>query len=170
MKTLKTTIAILALSILTFSCSKNDDTQLASIPAANTLTFKGKPITFSGLSVNDAAPYRTSEYTFTTVSGLSMVFYCKYLDVIGTDPLQTSADGIVTYTADAVNYNPVNNYPALTVRGYVNYENLQYYTNSGQVKIKRNDSGNQTIEFVNLKFKVGTEEQLLNGTINLPKS
>ena len=99
-----------------------------------------------------------------------MVFYCKYLDVIGTDPLQTSADGIVTYTADAVNYNPVNNYPALTVRGYVNYENQQYFTNSGQIKIKRNASGNQTFEFVNLKFKVGTEEQLLNGTINLPKS
>ena len=170
MKTLKTTIAILALSILTFSCSKDDETPAVNAPAANTLTFKGKPITFNGLSIDDAAPNRTSEYIFTTSSGLSMVFYCKYLDVIGTDPLQTSADGIVTYTADAVNYNPVNNYPALTVRGYVNYENLQYFTNSGSIKIKRNDSGNQTFEFVNLKFKVGTEEQLLNGTINLPKS
>ncbi len=43
-------------------------------------------------------------------------------------------------------------------------------TIAGQVKIKRNTTGNQTIEFTNFKVKIGTEEQLLNGTINLPKN
>ena len=170
MKTIKTTIAILLLSIFTMSCSKNDDTPTVSAPPANTLTFKSKAITFNGLSIDDEAPNRTSQYTFTTTSGLSMVFYCKYIDIVGTDPRQESADGIVSYNADAINFFPVNNYPELTVRGYVNYENLQYLTTFGQVKIKRNNTGNQTFEFVNLKFKVGNDEQLLNGTINLPKS
>lgn len=168
MKTFKI-LLLASLFLLLISCNKDDD-ENATNNAENTLIFKGNPITFNGLSVDDSALNSTSEYIFTTSSGLSMVFYCKYLNVVGTDPRQESADGIVTYSADAVNYSPVNNYPELTVRGYINYDNLQYYTNSGQVKIKRNDTGNQTFEFVNFKVKVGTEEQLLNGTINLPKS
>jgi hypothetical protein len=167
MKTIKPLIVIFVLSILSASCSKDDG---PSATAENTLTFKEKPVTFNGLSIDDTAPNRTSEYIFTTSSGLSMVFYCKYLDYAGTDPRQESADGIVTYTADAVNYLPVDDYPPLTVRGYINFNNQQYLTTSGQVKIKRNDTGNQTFEFVNLKFKAGKDEQLLNGTINLPKS
>ena len=169
MKNLLKKIVILSVLAFTISCSKDGD-ENASNNVPNTLIFKGNPITFNGLSVDDSALNSTSEYIFTTSSGLSMVFYCKYLNVVGPDPRQESADGIVTYSADAVNYSPVNNYPELSVRGYINYDNLQYFSNSGQVKIKRNDTGNQTFEFVNFKVKVGTEEQLLNGTINLPKS
>lgn len=170
MKTIKSTIAILAVLIFMMSCSKEDQTPAPTAPVANTLNFKGSPITFNGLSVDDAALNRTSQYIFTTVSNLSMVFYCKYLDVAGTDPRQSGSDGVITYNADAVDYYPVNNYPALTVRGYINYEDKTYKTIAGQVKIKRNDIGNQTIEFTNFKVKIGTEEQLLNGTINLPKN
>ena len=170
MKILNVTISILLLSIFTISCSKKDDAPAVVAPDANTFTFKGSQITFNSITVDDAAPNRTSEYIFTTTSGVSMTFYCKYLDVLGTDPRQSSADGIVTYTADAVNYNPVNNYPPLTVRGYLNDQWAQYNTNSGQVKIKRNDTGDQIFEFVNFKVKAGNDEQLLNGTINLPKS
>ena len=166
MKTITTTIAILVLSIFTISCSKNDDTPTVSAPVANTLTFKGNPITFNGLSIDDESSNFTTEYIFTTVSNLSMVFYCKLLAGVR----QTNEMGTQTFTADAVDYLPVNNYPNTTVRGYVNYENKTYKTVSGQVKIKRNATGNQTIELINFKVKVGNEEGMLNGTINLPKN
>lgn len=171
MKTLQSKLLVLLLSTSLMCCKKDDEvkpTLTAAVP--NTLTFKGNNITFNGLSIDDDASTATSEYIFTTISNLSMVLYCKYIDVVFTDPLQTSADGIVTYNADEVDYFPVNNYPELTVRGYINYDGLLYKSVSGSVKIKRNDTGNQTFQFENLKFKVGNEEQLLNGTINLTKS
>lgn len=169
MKTIKTIFAFLTLSLL-FSCNKDDNAPASTTLPANTLLYKGNPITFNGLSVDDAAPNRTSEYIFTTSSEVSIVLYCKYIDVVGTDPIQVSADGTVTYTADAVNYLPVNNYPELTVRGYLNDGWAQYFTTSGQVKIKRNDTGDQTFEFINFKVKAGNDEQVLNGIINLPKN
>ena len=165
MKTFQSTLAILMLALFSMSCSKNDDSNKPASIAANTLTFKGKSIVFNSLSVDDAASNGTSEYIFTTLSDLSLVFYCKYLSTV-----QGSSVGTVTYTTDAVDFQPVNNYPQLTIRGYINFDNLLYKTISGQVKIKRNATGNQSIEFVNLKLKAGTDEQLLNGTINLPKS
>lgn len=166
MKTIKTIIAILILSILTFSCNKSDDDLPANnAPAANTLTFKGNPITFNGLSIDDAANDSMTEYIFTTVSNLSMVFYCK----ISPGVRQTNEMGTKTFTADAVDYFTAN-YPNTTVRGYINYVDKTYKTISGQVKIKRNVTGNQTIELINFKVKLGNEEGVLNGTINLPKN
>ena len=167
MKTFQSTIAILMLTLFSSSCSKDDDSNKpAAAVQPNTLTFKGNAIVFNGISINDDTTTKTTEYILTTLSNLSMVFYCKY---IGTT-LQGNNIGSVTYTTDAVDFQPVNNYPQLSVRGYVNFETSQYKTFSGQIKIKRNTTGNQTIEFVNLKVKSGTEEQILNGTINLPKS
>lgn len=114
MKTFKVTIPILVITLL-LSCSKDDSGNNAA--AENTLSFKGNPITFNSLSIDDEAPNNTSEYIFTTTSGLSMVFYCKY---IGTG-IQNGSIGTVTYTTYEVDYQPVNNYPQLTVRGYINY-------------------------------------------------
>ncbi len=166
MKTIKSTIAILAVLIFMMSCSKDDETPAPTAPVANTLNFKGNPITFNGLSIDDDSNNFTTQYIFTTVSNLSMVFYCKLLPGVR----QTNEMGEQTFTADAVDYFPVNNYPNTTVRGYINYEDKTYKTIAGQVKIKRNTTGNQTIEFTNFKVKIGIEEQVLNGTINLPKN
>jgi hypothetical protein len=153
-------------AILLSSCSKDDETTSNTALAANTLTFKGNPITFNGVSIDD--DNLIQEYIFTTASNLSMVLYCRFIP----NTIQNGNSYLSTYTADAVLYLPVNNYPTLTVRGYINYQGKHYRTNSGQVKIKRNDTGNQTFEFVNLKLKdeAGTDEQTLNGTINLPKN
>ena len=171
MKTLQSKLLVLLLSTSLLCCKKDDavkSTPTAAVP--NTITFKGNNITFNGLSIDSEYPDSTSEYIFSTLSNLSMVLYCKYINVVGPDPAQASADGIVTYNADEADYFPVNNYPELTVRGYINYDGLLYKSVSGSIKIKRNDLGNQTFQFENLKFKVGDEEQLLNGTINLTKS
>ena len=163
MQTIKSTFAILFLLTVTLSCNK-DDSDDQSTAAENTLTFKGAPITFNSLTINEG-PNATSEVILTSTSNFSMIFYCKYMG----NEVQTNLMDAVTYTADATNYLPVNNYPDLTVRGYVNSDN-QYVTTSGEVKIKLNDIGNQNIEFINLKLNTDSEEQTLNGSINLPKS
>ena len=151
---------------LEVSCSKDDSTETPILPQANTLIFKENQIVFNGLTIDDQASNNTSEYILTTESNLSMVFYCKYLN----NTIQPNSAGLVTYATDAVNYFPVNNYSNLKVRGYVNYQNSQYFTDSGEIKIKRNEAGNQIIEFLNLKVRAGNDIQTLNGTINLPKS
>ena len=168
MKTIQLSIAVLMLTLFSISCSKDEDSNKPAAIAAvqpNTLDFKGNPIVFNGLSIDDDASNGYSEYILTTLSNLSMVFYCKYIG----NGLQGSNVGTVTYTTDAINYFPVNNYPQLCVRGYINYQGSVYETYSGQIKIKRNATGNQTIEFVNLTLR-SLDGGTLNGTINLPKN
>ena len=167
LKTLKTlkTVSILIIIFLSISCSKDDDSSSNALQS-NTLSFKGSQIKFNSLIVDDAAPNNTSEYALSSLNDLSMVFYCKYL---GTG-VQDATVATVTYTADGINYYPVNNYPMLTVRGFINHSGVLYDFTSGQIKIKRTANGDQTIEISNLKLKAGADEQTLNGTINLPKS
>lgn len=159
------TLSILMFLLFAMSCSKDDNKGNENAPQPNTLTFKGNPVTFNSLEIDDNAPNNTTFYLITTLNNLNIQFYCKYLGT-GSQP---NTVGEVTYTSDGVNFEPVNNYPNLTFRGYMN-ESTLYNFISGQVKIKRNAAGNQAIEFVNLKLKAGDDEQTLNGTINLPKS
>lgn len=165
MKTLRKTLTIFALITILFSCSKDDSSSASSVTAPNTLMFKGNAITFNSLTI-DEGPNKTLEFTLTTISNLSMVFYCKYINNV----LQDDQMSVITYAADNVNYFPVSYYPNLTARGFINYDNLLFFTTSGNIKIKLNAQGDQSIEFVNLKLKAGSDEQILNGIINLPKS
>ena len=162
MKTV-TILIIVSVFLCTISCNKDDDKQ--SVGSDNTITFVGQEVTFNSLSINEG-PNFTTEYILTTDDGLSMVFYAKYLG----NTVQNNSTGIVTYEADDINFQPVNNYPNLTVRGYINYDGNQYLTNSGQVKIKLNENGNQNIEFDNLELTAWNEQEFVSGEINLPKS
>ena len=161
--------AFIILAFGLFSCKKEVKPTSTAFKKS-ILTFKGNNVTFNSLSIDDKYSNSFSEYIFATLSGLKLVFYCKYIDVFGTDLVQVRVHGFVTYNIDEVDYFPVNNYPELRVRGCLNYDCLSHKTAAVYVKIKRNDSENQNFQFENLKFKVGDQEQLLNGTINLVKS
>ncbi len=164
MKTL-VKISLITLLFLTISCSKADDSASSLVPP-NTLTFKGNPINFNALSIDDDAPNATTFYLITSLNNLNIQFYCKYLG----SAIQPNTVGVVTYTADGVNFQPVSYYPNLVVRGYINDAGVLYNFISGEIKVKRNAAGQQSIEFVNLKLQAGAEVQTLSGTINLPKS